>query len=96
MGAEVVAYPPGPRRQLDPLVQIQIELTINLIRQARRDAGITLRVAARDTGISYSTIAYIEQGRQIPALDTLLMLANYYGLDYTFARAREEGETSVE
>lgn len=81
-----MAYPPGPRRQLDPLVQIQIELTINLIRQARIDKGLTLRDAARATGISYSTIAYIEQGRQIPALDTLLMLANYYGLDYTFAR----------
>lgn len=81
-----MAYPPGPRRQLDPLVQIQIELTTNLIRQARIDRGLTLRDAARLTGISYSTIAYIEQGRQIPALDTLLMLANTYGLDYTFAR----------
>lgn len=90
-----MAYPPGPRRQLDPLVQIQIELTVNLIRQARLSAGYTLRDAARLTGISYSTIAYIEQGRQIPALDTLLMLANTYGLDYTFARAREEGEESV-
>jgi transcriptional regulator with XRE-family HTH domain len=90
-----VAYPPGPRRQLDPLVQIQIELTVNLIRHARINRGFTLRDAARATGISYSTIAYIEQGRQIPALDTLLMLANYYGLDYTFARAPEGGDDQV-
>lgn len=86
-----MAYPPGPRRQLDPLVQIQIELTVNLIRQARIGKGLTLRDAARLTGISYSTIAYIEQGRQVPALDTLLMLANTYGLDYTFTRASEGG-----
>lgn len=81
-----MAYPPGPRRQLDPLVQLQIELTVNLLRLTRLGQGLTMRDVAKGTGISYSTIQYIESGRQVPALDTLLMLANFYNLDYTFAR----------
>ena len=71
-------------------MQIQIELTVNLLRQTRHAKGLTLRDVAKGTGISYSTLAYIEQGRQIPALDTLLMMANYYELDYTFARDGSE------
>lgn len=92
-----MTYSPGPRRRhLDPLVQLQIELTTNLLRKARLDKGLTMRDVSRVTGVSFSTIQYIEAGRQVPALDTMLMLANFYGLEYSLAREIAGGESSDE
>lgn len=82
-----MTYSSGPRRRhVDPLVQLQVELTVNLLRQVRLAKGLTLRDVATETGLSFSTIQYIEAGRQVPALDTMLILANFYGLEYSLAR----------
>lgn len=88
-----MSYSSGPRRKPSPLVAVQLTLTWQMLRQARDAAGWTQREVAEATGISSSTIQYMEQGRQIPALDTLLTLAEFYGLRYDLSWEKEEGET---
>ncbi|WP_405140680.1 helix-turn-helix transcriptional regulator [Sphaerisporangium sp. NBC_01403] len=51
------------------------------LRQARRRAGLTLRAAAHGTGISYSTLSRIENGRgTAPSLDVAMAVARKVGL----------------
>ncbi|MET8386492.1 XRE family transcriptional regulator [Streptosporangium canum] len=52
------------------------------LRRARRRAGLTLRAAADGTGISYSTLSRIENGRGIaPSLDVAMAVARKVGLE---------------
>ncbi|MFI7114795.1 helix-turn-helix domain-containing protein [Nonomuraea sp. NPDC050227] len=52
------------------------------LRQARRQAGLTLRAAAEGTGISYSTLSRIENGHGIaPSLDVAMAVARKVGLE---------------
>ncbi len=48
------------------------------LRQARRDAKLTLADVAASTGISVSTLSRLESGGRRPALDLLLPLARLY------------------
>lgn len=48
----------------------------NELRQAREDAGYTLRDVARMTGIAHNHISRIEQGRYNVTLDTLALIAH--------------------
>jgi transcriptional regulator with XRE-family HTH domain len=45
------------------------------LRDRREAFGISLRELARLSGVSYQTIANIEQGRQVPRLDSVHRLA---------------------
>lgn len=92
MGRGRVSYSSGPRRPATTLVAFQLTLTWQMLRQARDAGGWTQRDVSEATGISTSTIQYMEQGRQIPALDTLLTLVEFYGLRYDLSWEKEEGE----
>lgn len=52
-----------------------------LIRQARKDAGLTLRQLSKRAGTSHSTISAYESGTKVPGADVLLRLLNAAGMD---------------
>lgn len=90
-----MAYSKGPRRELTVAVAVWIDATGRMLRQARTRGGWTQRQVAKRTGLAPSSIQYIEQGRQIPALDTLLTLAEFYGLHYDLSREKEVGDVTL-
>lgn len=64
------------------------ELTTRL-RVLRAEKNVTQEDLARETGISYRAYNPIENGKAVPSLQTLLMLANYFdvSLDYLVGRS---------
>lgn len=53
----------------------------DLIREARKRAGLTQRELAERAGTTQSAIARIETGRSTPTLDTVLRMLRLCGLD---------------
>lgn len=51
------------------------------IRNAREDAGFTLRDVAKMTGIAFNHISRIEQGKYNVTLDTLALIADALGME---------------
>jgi transcriptional regulator with XRE-family HTH domain len=51
-----------------------------LIRQARRDLGLTQGEVAKECGISQALICQYEQGRYKPLLENALKLCKYLGI----------------
>lgn len=52
----------------------------NTIKQARIDAGLTVRALAEKIGSCPSTITEIEAGRKVPRADTLRKIADVTGV----------------
>lgn len=52
-----------------------------LLRQARRESGLSLRAMAERAGTSHSTLAAYEAGRKKPSLTTLERLLRAAGFD---------------
>ena len=65
-----------------------------LIGDARRMAGLTLRALAERAGTSHSTLAAYEQGRKVPNVDTLdrILRAAGYAADVTLSRRVDDGD----
>jgi transcriptional regulator with XRE-family HTH domain len=61
------------------IVSFAARQTGNLMRVARRRAGLTLRGAAEKAGTSHATVAAYEAGRKSPTLPTLLRILDSYG-----------------
>ena len=55
-----------------------------LLREARRRAGLTQRVVAQRAGVSQPLVARIERGDVDPSLGRLLQLVRACGLDLDF------------
>lgn len=53
----------------------------DLVREARRRAGLTQRALAEKTGTTQSAIARLEGGRTAPSLETVLSLVRACGFD---------------
>lgn len=53
----------------------------DLVREARRRAGLTQRELAEQVGTTQSAIARLETGRSSPSLETVLALVRACGLD---------------
>ncbi len=53
----------------------------NNLRQARQEAGLTQREAARKIGVSTLTIIHWEQGKHSPMPENAMKIAKTYGLD---------------
>lgn len=53
----------------------------DLVREARRRAGLTQRELAERAGTTQSAIARLEAGRSTPTFDTVLRLLRLCGLD---------------
>lgn len=61
--------------------------------EARIDAGITQRAAAKKLGISARTLGRYERGEVSPYLDTALAMCDMYGMSFseiTFSELRHE------
>ena len=54
-----------------------------ILREERLKKGITQYKMAKETGMSKSSILYIENCTQRPTLYTALLLADYLGLDFS-------------
>jgi transcriptional regulator with XRE-family HTH domain len=52
-----------------------------LLREARRRAGMTQRAVADRAGVSQPTVARVESGEVVPSLEKLLGLVRACGLD---------------
>ncbi|HKI74771.1 MAG TPA: helix-turn-helix transcriptional regulator [Pseudomonadales bacterium] len=68
---------------MNKLDQTYLERSARLLRQARLDAGLSLREVARRAGTSHSTLLAYESGRKVPSIVTFLRIleACGYGVD---------------
>lgn len=59
---------------------------MTLLKQERERIGKTQKEVAEETGISYSMIQLLEQGRRNPSDKNKIKLAKYYGksIEYLF------------
>ena len=62
------------------------------LKQARENLGLTQKEVARQTNINSSTLANYELGRTQPNLETLGLLADFYGVsvDWLLGTARNK------
>jgi transcriptional regulator with XRE-family HTH domain len=58
-----------------------MDVSGQLLREARRRAGLTQRTVAARAGVSQPTVARIERGDLIPSLERLVALIRACGLD---------------
>ena len=56
---------------------------VAILREERIKKGITQYKMAKETGMSKSSILYIENFTQRPTLYTVLLLADYLGVDFS-------------
>ena len=56
---------------------------VAVLREKRLAQGITQYKMAKDTGMSKSSILYIENCTQRPTLYTILLLADYLNVDFS-------------
>ncbi len=54
-------------------------LARSVLRQARNNAGLSLRAAAQRAATSHPTLAAYEQGRKVPGVTTYLRILHAYG-----------------
>jgi transcriptional regulator with XRE-family HTH domain len=60
-------------------VELVESQTGELLRNARRRAGLSLRAAARKAGTSHAAVAAYENGRKSPSVPTLFRILEAYG-----------------
>lgn len=60
----------------------------NNLKKLRKDAGYTQLVVQMKTGIEQALISKYENGERVPPTETLVLLADFYGvsLDYILCR----------
>ena len=56
---------------------------VGVLKTKRLEKGITQYKMSKDTGMSKSSILYIENCTQRPSLYTVLLLADYLGVDFS-------------
>ncbi len=64
-----------------------------IIRELRKETGITQKEVAKTLGISTTCYAGYEQGGHEPSFETLIKLANYFDVstDYLLGLAKDDG-----
>jgi transcriptional regulator with XRE-family HTH domain len=62
---------------MPPVVETAYDFSV--LRELRRQAGVTLEAVAAATGVSFSTLTRIETNQNLPSLTTLSALARYFG-----------------
>lgn len=63
----------------------------DLVREARRRAGLSQRVLAERAGTTQSAVARIETGRSAPSFDAVLRLVRLCGLDLDVMLVERDG-----
>ena len=67
-----------PKDQFRETVNAQV---IRLLREARRDRGLSMNVLAQRAGLSQSMISLVERDLRNPTLDSLLRIAHVLEVD---------------
>jgi transcriptional regulator with XRE-family HTH domain len=61
------------------------EATLGLrLRQLRKQKRVTIKVAANACGLSYTALAQFELDDRVPPMDSMAVLASYYGVDIEY------------
>lgn len=63
------------------------------LKKARTDTGFTQREVEKETGIKQSTIASYEIGRTQPDIETLGILADFYGVSLDWLVGTKGGKS---
>ena len=79
----MLPHPDDEARNRDPVTRQLLEL----LYQARKERGWTVRDAAKAAGISPSYVSLIENGHKVPDAGTIEKLGRALGLDETLLRA---------
>jgi transcriptional regulator with XRE-family HTH domain len=66
-------------RKREEVVATSLQLLARRLRQARQEAGISLRELAKRAGVAASTIQKIERGRLVPSVAVTVRLAEALG-----------------
>lgn len=68
-----------------------------ILKEEREKRGLSLKVLARQSGISRQTISYVEQEVQSPSLDTLLRITSALRVDLAkiIARAQKRAAKNI-
>lgn len=75
---------PAVRNRKGDFFMYDIRETGRRIQELRRREGKTQEQAAADSGISVKTYRAIEQGQRGASIDTLLLLAEHFGVSVDF------------
>lgn len=54
-----------------------------LLRAARKKKGLVLREVAAATGLSFSAVAHLETGLEVPTIKTCWLLAKFYRISFS-------------
>ena len=65
------------------------------IKKARENTGFTQREVAKETGITQSVLARYETGKLEPSLETLGILADFYGVSVDWLLGTKGGKNST-
>jgi transcriptional regulator with XRE-family HTH domain len=74
----------------------ECERIILLLKEERERRGLSKYAVAQDSGLSQPSIGYIEKGRRIPSLETVLRLARAINVDFAEIIKQAQKEISVE
>lgn len=75
---------------------LQLENFARRLIALRENAGLTKSQFAREMGLTPSTIGNLEHARKRPGLDTVIQMADFFGVsvDYLLGRFAEPSETA--
>ena len=65
------------------------------LKQARKNTGFTQREVAKETKIPNSTLANYETGRTQPDLETIGILADFYGVSVDWLLGTRGGKEKI-
>ena len=65
-------------------MQFDIEKTAEIIKKLRKEAKLTQEQVANDMGINLKTYQSLEQGKRAGMIDTLCIVAEYYGVSIDY------------
>jgi transcriptional regulator with XRE-family HTH domain len=66
-----------------------------ILKEERKRKGHSMTFVAEKAGLSQQMISYVEKGRRMPTLDTLLRITEVLGIELNdvIRRARDEAKT---
>lgn len=69
-----------------------------ILRNLRKDKGVTQQAVADAIGVRQSNYAFYETGKKHPSHETLLAIADYYGVtsDYLLGRTQSPNHVKVD
>ena len=69
------------------IMKLQIDNNLRLLRKQRKMSQLTLQMA---TGIEQALLSKYETGQRVPPTETLILLADFYGVSIDYLLGRTE------